>query len=127
MRGAGRARSSRRERHADGSRIATILEENLDPAPRTLRDIVETIECVEGELMAAMTKLLEKAIEKVRQLSPEDQDVVAAAVLSMTEEIPLGELDDDTREAIREGLEQARRGEFVPDEEIEAIWKRHGL
>jgi predicted transcriptional regulator len=74
-----------------------------------------------------MTKLLEKAIEKVRQLSPEDQDVVAAAVLSMTEEIPLGELDDDTREAIREGLEQARRGEFVPDEEIEAIWKRHGL
>jgi predicted transcriptional regulator len=36
-------------------------------------------------------------------------------------------LDDETRAAIREGLEQARRGEFVPDEEIEALWKRHGL
>jgi predicted transcriptional regulator len=23
-------------------------------------------------------------------------------------------------------LEQARRGEFVPDEEIEALWKRYG-
>jgi predicted transcriptional regulator len=29
--------------------------------------------------------------------------------------------------AIREGLEQARRGEFVPDEEIDALWKRHDL
>jgi predicted transcriptional regulator len=77
--------------------------------------------------MAAMTKLLEKAIDKVRQLSPEDQDIVAAAVLSLAEEIPHRELDDETRAAICEGLEQARRGEFVPDEEIQAIWKRHGL
>ena len=37
------------------------------------------------------------------------------------------DLDDETRAAIREGLEQARRGEFVPDEEIEALWKRFGL
>jgi predicted transcriptional regulator len=37
------------------------------------------------------------------------------------------ELDEETRIAIREGLEQAQRGEFVPDEEIAALWKRHGL
>ena len=36
-------------------------------------------------------------------------------------------LDDETRAAIREGLEQARRGEFVPDEEIGALWKRFDL
>ena len=36
-------------------------------------------------------------------------------------------LDDEARAAIREGLEQARRGEFVPDAEIEALWKRFGL
>lgn len=41
--------------------------------------------------------------------------------------LPDDTLDDDTRAAIREGLEQARRGEFVPDEEIEALWKRYGL
>ena len=76
--------------------------------------------------MARMTKLLEKAIEKVRELPAEDQDTVAVAVLSMTEGTPVT-LDDETRVAIREGLEQARRGEFVPDEEIAALWKRHGL
>jgi len=36
-------------------------------------------------------------------------------------------LDDEARAAIREGLEQARRGEFVPEPEIEAIWKRFGV
>jgi predicted transcriptional regulator len=34
-------------------------------------------------------------------------------------------LDDDTRAAVREGLKQARRDEFVSDEEIEALWKRY--
>jgi predicted transcriptional regulator len=77
--------------------------------------------------MSEMTKLLEKAIARVRELPPEDQDAVAIAVLSMAEETPIVALDDETRAAIREGLEQARRGEFVPDEEIEALWKRHGL
>jgi hypothetical protein len=37
---------------------------------------------------ACMTKLLEMAIEKVRELPAEDQDTVAVAVLSMTEETP---------------------------------------
>ena len=74
-----------------------------------------------------MTKLLEKAIAKARQLPAEDQDAVAVAMLSMSEETPVVALDDDTRAAIREGLEQARRGEFVSDAEIEALWKRHGL
>jgi predicted transcriptional regulator len=33
-------------------------------------------------------------------------------------------LDDATRAAIREGREQARRGEFVSDEEMAAFFKR---
>jgi predicted transcriptional regulator len=36
-------------------------------------------------------------------------------------------LDDEALAAIREGLEQARRGEFVADAEIEALWQRFGL
>ena len=29
-------------------------------------------------------------------------------------------------QAISEGVAQARRGEFVPDDEIEAVWKSYG-
>jgi hypothetical protein len=75
-----------------------------------------------------MTKLLEKAIAQARALPPEDQDLLAAVLLSMTDEGGgIAPLDDEARAAIREGLEQARRGEFVPDVEIEALWKRFGL
>jgi predicted transcriptional regulator len=75
-----------------------------------------------------MTELLEKAIAQARALPPEEQDTLAAVLLAMTDEgagvVPL---DDETRAAIRQALEQARRGEFVPEAEIEALWKRFGL
>jgi len=51
--------------------------------------------------MAGMTKLLEKAIAKVRTLPAEDQDTVAVAVLSMAEEKPVVALDEETRAAIQ--------------------------
>jgi predicted transcriptional regulator len=36
-------------------------------------------------------------------------------------------LDEETRAAINEGLEQARRGKFVSDEEMAAFFKRRRL
>ncbi|MGA8499430.1 MAG: hypothetical protein WB764_28380 [Xanthobacteraceae bacterium] len=70
-----------------------------------------------------MTKLLEKAIAQARALPPEDQDTLAAVLLAMTDEGGgIAPLDDAARAAIREGLEQARRGEFVSETEIEALW-----
>jgi predicted transcriptional regulator len=73
-----------------------------------------------------MTKLLDEAIAEARELPDEDRDAVA--VLTMAEQrSPVVPMDEETLAAIKEGLEQARRGEFVPDEEIEALWKRHGL
>jgi hypothetical protein len=75
-----------------------------------------------------MTKLLEKAIAQARAQPPEDQDTLAAVLLAMTDDGGgLAPLDDEARTAIREGLEQARRGEFVPEAEIAALWKRFGL
>jgi predicted transcriptional regulator len=69
-----------------------------------------------------MTKKLDDAIAKVRELPETDQDLAADLLLSiLAEPTPL---DDDARSAIQEGLDQARRGEFVPDEEIQALWKR---
>jgi predicted transcriptional regulator len=36
-------------------------------------------------------------------------------------------LDDETRAAVKEGQEQARRGEFAGDEDVAALFKRHGV
>jgi predicted transcriptional regulator len=76
-----------------------------------------------------MTEILDRAIAKVRALSAEDQDALGAVMLSLAEDWPshMDDLDDETRTAIRQGLAQARRGEFVPDEDIRALWKRYGL
>ena len=75
-----------------------------------------------------MTKLLEQAIAKVRELPAEDQDTLAVVLLSMASDgSAIPSLDEETRAAIREGPDQARRGQFAADEEIAAIWNRHGL
>jgi len=37
------------------------------------------------------------------------------------------QLDDETRAAVREGRDQARRGEFVSDQDMVAFFERHGL
>jgi predicted transcriptional regulator len=75
-----------------------------------------------------MTKVLEDAIEKVRQL-PEDRQAYAAEVL---EQIAAAGSDlfiipDDHRAAVLEGFAQADRGEFATDEEMAALWKKCGL
>jgi hypothetical protein len=75
-----------------------------------------------------MTELLEKAIAKVREFPDEDQDAFAVALLSMAgEETPIIHLDEETRAAVRDGLAQAKRDEFVPEEEMEAFFKQHDL
>jgi hypothetical protein len=75
-----------------------------------------------------MTKLLEKAFAKARELPEDEQDSVATMLLSMTsDDSQIEPIDDETRAAILEGLAQARRGEFVPEAENEALWKRRGL
>ena len=83
----------------------------------------------EHVMKCAMTKLLEDAIAKARALPDDEQDEAGEMLLLLMmakhdEPVPL---DDETRAAIREGLEQARRGEFASDEEMAAFFKRHGL
>jgi predicted transcriptional regulator len=75
-----------------------------------------------------MTKLLEQAIAKARSLTDEEQDALALTIMAMTGDdawnVPL---DDKTRAAIKEGLEQADRGEFVSDDIVAEADKRHGI
>ena len=75
-----------------------------------------------------MTKLLERAFARLRQLPDEDQDAVAVALLGLADrDLPRLELDEETLTAVREGMAEAERGEFASDAEIEALWKRYGL
>ncbi|HEV3184461.1 MAG TPA: hypothetical protein VGZ49_06245 [Xanthobacteraceae bacterium] len=75
-----------------------------------------------------MTKLLDQAIAKARLLPDEEQDALALAMLSMTDaDAAAVPLDEETRAAISEGLAQAERAEFVPDEIVAESNKRHGI
>ena len=78
--------------------------------------------------MTSMTKMLEKAIERVKALSEQEQDAVAELLLSIADadasSVPVDEL---TRAAILEGLAQAERGEFVADSVVAEADERHGI
>jgi hypothetical protein len=82
-----------------------------------------------GDRSEVMTTILDQAVAKAPALPEEDQDALGAVLLFVAEEWPsdLNDLDGETRAAIREGLAQAKRGDFVPDQDIQALWKRYGL
>jgi len=62
-----------------------------------------------------MTKLLEQAIEQLRQLPEDMQDTAARALmLQLAEEPEPGDL-----EAIAEGRAQIKRGEFITLDQLE--------
>jgi hypothetical protein len=78
--------------------------------------------------MALMSQVLEDAIAKVRQL-PEDRQVYIAKVL---EQIAAAGghvflVPDEHRKEVLEGLDQAKRGEFVSDDDLATLWKTCGL
>lgn len=75
-----------------------------------------------------MTRMLDEAIKKVRELPDSAQDEAAEMLLSIAakQRDPI-KIDDDTRAAIQEGRAQARRGEFVSDEDMAAFFERHGV
>jgi hypothetical protein len=75
-----------------------------------------------------MTKLLDKALEAVRRLPPSSQDEIAHAMLTLAgdEAEPEG-IDPAHLPAILESLAQSKRGEFATDEQVRAVWAKHGL
>lgn len=72
-----------------------------------------------------MTKLLDEAIARVRELPESEQDDAAEILLSLAAKRsqPI-RLDEETRAAVREGQAQARRGEFASDEDVARVYKR---
>jgi hypothetical protein len=76
-----------------------------------------------------MTKLLEQALEAVRVLSANEQDDIARVMLQLAgqEDSPPVELSPDERRAIENSKAAAARGEFASDEQVRAVWAKHGL
>jgi hypothetical protein len=75
-----------------------------------------------------MTKLLERAIDKIRELPTQDQDALANALLSIAgEDATIVAIDAETRPAVEQGLAEAEKGEFVPDDVVKSADKRRGL
>jgi hypothetical protein len=76
-----------------------------------------------------MTKLLERAVEMVRGLPPAAQDDIARIVLRLSgadDEPPLP-LTPEEEAVIAVSKTAASRGEFATDEEVRAVWAKHGL
>ena len=76
-----------------------------------------------------MTKLLDQALEAARNLPPETQDDIARVVLQLAgaeDETPVP-LTPEEHAAIRASKAAAARGEFATDEQVRAVWAKHGL
>jgi hypothetical protein len=73
-----------------------------------------------------MTKLLDQAIAKVRELPEEEQERAAQSLMVFAELAKQGAhgLTSEERAAIEESKAQVRRGEFATDEEVEAAYRR---
>jgi hypothetical protein len=76
-----------------------------------------------------MTKLLDEAVEAVRRLPSDDQDDIARAMMQLAGSdlaAPVV-LSPEEREAIARSKAAAGRGEFATDEQVQAVWAKHGL
>jgi hypothetical protein len=82
-----------------------------------------------GFTIDMMTKLLEQALEAARSLPPNVQDDIARVVLRLTgtDDEPPVTLSPEERTAIATSQEAAARGEFATDEQVRAVWSKHGL
>jgi hypothetical protein len=81
-----------------------------------------------------MTKLLDRAIEGVRQLPEQEQDDLAGFLLAHLaaweatpdESVTGLNLTDEDRAAIAEADQEFARGDVVSGEELQAFWKKLG-
>ncbi len=77
----------------------------------------------------SMTKLLDEAVEAVRRLPSDDQDEIARAMMQLAGaglHAPVV-LSPEEREAIARSKSAAGCGEFATDEQVQAVWAKHGL
>ena len=73
-----------------------------------------------------MTKLLEKAISRIRELPEDRQDELAEMLLGCADQ-PRVTLTPEQIAEVELAIQEADEGKFATDEEMAALWKRAGL
>jgi hypothetical protein len=75
-----------------------------------------------------MTELLEHAVDTARTLPPAMQDDVARLLLQfLGEEQPAIPLTPQEVASFAESRAQAARREFATEDQVRAVWAKHGL
>lgn len=74
-----------------------------------------------------MTKLLDEAIDTARGLSPDAQDDIARVVLRLVREESGVALSAEEHVVLARSKAAARHGKFATDEQVRAVWSKHGL
>jgi hypothetical protein len=75
-----------------------------------------------------MNKVVETLLERVANWPEEAQAELVKSIVDIeTRHFGVYKLNDEERAAIKEALQEAERGEFVPDEVVAAFFKRVGV
>ena len=75
-----------------------------------------------------MTELLDRAVRAARSLPQATQDDIARIVLMIAgEDQPAIQLSQEEEASFGKSMAQAARGEFATDEQVSAVWAKHGL
>ena len=73
-----------------------------------------------------MNKIVENILDRVADWPEEAQAELIQAVIDIeARHFGVYHLSDDERAAVREGIEQAEHGEFVPDDVVAAYFNKH--
>jgi hypothetical protein len=70
-----------------------------------------------------MSDFMKKAISAVSQLPDGGQDQIAEMMLAISQDESMAVLPEH-REAVSEGLQQARAGKLADDDDVAAVWRR---
>ena len=75
-----------------------------------------------------MTDLLDRALRAARELPPDAQNEIARLVLMIAgDDQPPLRLSAEEEASLAESRAQAGRREFATDEQVRAVWAKHGL
>lgn len=78
--------------------------------------------------MGEFSKNMQRALDAVRAMSPEQQDLLAAELMEHARllTLPPTRLSPEERAKLEAALAAARRGEFAGDAEVNAMYAKHG-
>ena len=79
--------------------------------------------------MGEFSRRMQRALEAVRAMSPEHQDLLATELMEHARLLaqPPTKLTAEERAELEAALAAARRGEFASDADVNAMYARHGL